>query len=305
MGGNRQVNYYKHHIGDYDSATAHLSWLEDMAYSRLLRLYYRRELPLPADLSRTCRLVRANTKQERESVASVLSEFFVLEDDGWHNARCDEEIGIAKEKADVNREVGKLGGRPSKSKTQTVSENNPDGLFQETQTVSENNPSHKPLATSHKPVTTSHKPEAKESKALKPRQSQHPSGDAENAPPTRMAWLAYDTAYQERYGVKAVRNAKANALIAQLVKRLGATEAPDVARWYVRHNSALYVRSKHTLDLLIRDCEGLRTEWITGQQVTGLEAQTIERKQANYNAFAPLIAEAEAREKAEKEAANG
>ena len=43
------MNYFEHHIGDYAAATAHLSWDEDMAYSRLLRWYYQHEKPLPAE----------------------------------------------------------------------------------------------------------------------------------------------------------------------------------------------------------------------------------------------------------------
>jgi len=86
------MNYYEHHIGDFDSATAHLTMLEDAAYRRLISLYYRTERPIPADVKDACRLVRANSKQEREAVAAVLDEFFELRDDGWHNLRCDEEI---------------------------------------------------------------------------------------------------------------------------------------------------------------------------------------------------------------------
>lgn len=86
------MNYYEHHLGDYDGATAHLSWLEDCAYRRMLCLYYRTEAPLPADVKQVCRLVRASSKPERDAVQQVLSEFFELADDGWHNARCDEDI---------------------------------------------------------------------------------------------------------------------------------------------------------------------------------------------------------------------
>lgn len=86
------MNYYEHHIGDYDSATAHLSMLEDGAYRRLISLYYRTEKPLPIGIPAVCRLVRAVTKQEREAIANVLAEFFEQRDDGWHSARCDEEI---------------------------------------------------------------------------------------------------------------------------------------------------------------------------------------------------------------------
>jgi uncharacterized protein YdaU (DUF1376 family) len=58
----------------------------------LIRKYYAQEKPLPADLAATQRLVSARTKEEKEAVETVLSEFFELRDDGWHNRRCDEEI---------------------------------------------------------------------------------------------------------------------------------------------------------------------------------------------------------------------
>lgn len=86
------MNYYEHHIGDYDADTAHLSWAEDMAYTRLMRLYYRKESPIPADITQACRLVRAQSKEERKAVEVVLSEFFELRDDGWHQSRCDSEL---------------------------------------------------------------------------------------------------------------------------------------------------------------------------------------------------------------------
>lgn len=86
------MNYFEHHIGDYAEATAHLTFVEDAAYSRMIRKYYATEKPLPADVKAVQRLVGARTKEEREAVATVLEEFFILADDGWHNARCDAEI---------------------------------------------------------------------------------------------------------------------------------------------------------------------------------------------------------------------
>lgn len=86
------MNYYEHHLGDYAEATAHLSFVEDAAYSRLIRKYYASEAPLPADLKAVQRLVCARTDEEREAVETVLLEFFTLAEDGWHNARCDAEI---------------------------------------------------------------------------------------------------------------------------------------------------------------------------------------------------------------------
>lgn len=85
------INFYKHHLGDYDGATAHLSWDEDMAYTRLLRAYYRRERPL-SDAAEAYRLVRASSRIQKAAVDTVLAEFFTQQADGWHNKRSDEEI---------------------------------------------------------------------------------------------------------------------------------------------------------------------------------------------------------------------
>lgn len=86
------MNYYEHHIGDWAAATAHLSLLEDAVYSRCIRRYYADEKPLPAEVASVQRLVGARSKEERQAVEVVLQEFFTLQDDGWHNKRCDAEI---------------------------------------------------------------------------------------------------------------------------------------------------------------------------------------------------------------------
>jgi uncharacterized protein YdaU (DUF1376 family) len=92
------VNFYKHHIGDYAQATAHLTFVEDAAYTRMLRKYYAEEKPLPGDTNKVIRLVGARTKEERQAVIDVLDEFFTLEDDGcYHNKRADAEIATAQE----------------------------------------------------------------------------------------------------------------------------------------------------------------------------------------------------------------
>lgn len=101
----QSLNFYKHHIGDFDQATRHLSFVEDAAYSRMIRKYYAEEKVLPVDVKKIERLIGARTKEEREAVAVVLEEFFVLEDDGWHNKRCDEELSKANAQADANRKI--------------------------------------------------------------------------------------------------------------------------------------------------------------------------------------------------------
>jgi uncharacterized protein YdaU (DUF1376 family) len=92
------VNYYEHHLGDYAEATGHLSFVEDAAYSRMMRKAYATEKPLPADVKAVQRLVGARSKEERDAVDAVLAEFWVLHADGWHNDRCDAEIARYQDK---------------------------------------------------------------------------------------------------------------------------------------------------------------------------------------------------------------
>jgi len=134
------------------------------------------------------------------------------------------------------------------------------------------------------------------------RQSRPRTGDPNSNPeppsPSSTVWSAYASGFRCRYGVDPIRNAKVNSQISQLVKRLGADEAPGVAEFYTRHNRGLYTSARHCVDLLLRDAESLRMEWVTGQTVTDGHARQVDRTQTNYNAFAPLIAEARSREAA-------
>lgn len=144
------MNHYPRHIGDYLKDTAHLTLLEHGVYTRLLDVYYTREGAIPED--QAARLVGARSKDERDALQAVLSEFFALEDGQWRQKRADAEIARYLEKAERNREVGKKGGRP---RTQPEPTNNPDGFRQETQGEPTDNPSHKPVASSHNQKETS------------------------------------------------------------------------------------------------------------------------------------------------------
>ena len=98
------MNYFPFHIGDNASATRHLSWDEDMAYRRLLDIYYTTEKPLPAEMRSVFRLVVASTDAQREAVQTVLEEFFILTDEGWRNERADREIVAMQEKQQKQRD---------------------------------------------------------------------------------------------------------------------------------------------------------------------------------------------------------
>jgi uncharacterized protein YdaU (DUF1376 family) len=78
--------------------------MEDLAYRRLLDLYYMRELPLPADIETTAKLVRMRSMFG--DVASVLREFFTLTEAGWTHSRCDSEIAKMQDKQEKARASG-------------------------------------------------------------------------------------------------------------------------------------------------------------------------------------------------------
>ncbi len=95
------MHSYLHHIGDYIAATAHLEPLEDLAYRRLIEVYYLDEQPFADDLKRIARRIRL--LEHVESVQFVLEECFELHDGYWFNKRCDAEISAFSGK----REAGK------------------------------------------------------------------------------------------------------------------------------------------------------------------------------------------------------
>lgn len=68
---------------DFDADTGHLTFAEDGAYNRLLRLSWRCvEAKMPDDLDWICRKARATTPEDRALIEAVLVEFFTRKG-GW------------------------------------------------------------------------------------------------------------------------------------------------------------------------------------------------------------------------------
>lgn len=92
--------------------------------------------------------------------------------------------------------------------------------------------------------------------------------DADGTPPPgSVVWDAYATAYERRYKAPPVRNAQTNSLCKRLANLLGATEAPEVARFYVERGEGFYALRGHALEFLVKDAGKLRTEWATGRVI--------------------------------------
>ena len=112
--------WYKFHLGDYITHTTHLSDAEDLAYRRLLDMYYMSEKPIPLDTQAVSRKIRLDL----DITESVLSEFFEITDEGYQNTRCDAEIAKYQHQVATNRSLGKRGGRPKKTESVTEPEPN-------------------------------------------------------------------------------------------------------------------------------------------------------------------------------------
>ena len=100
------MHFYSFNIGDYISHTKHLSDMEDLAYRRLLDLYYLHERTLNEDVAIVARKI--NMRDNVPEVETVLEEFFVLEvGKGWTNPRADEEIQKYQSKVQSAIRAGK------------------------------------------------------------------------------------------------------------------------------------------------------------------------------------------------------
>jgi len=268
------VNFYKHHLGDYDGATVHLTWDEDHAYTRLLRVYYRLEKPIPLDLGAAYRLVRATTRAQKEAVTRVLHEFFEERADGWHNDRADEEIAAYQAQASINRRI---------AKQRTVGRTDDEPFNESSHGSSTKRP------PNHEPRTKprSQQPQATATDSVE--SSAEKSVPARRTPDTRAAWDAYREAYRQRYkGAEPAPNGEDNTHMAAFVKKVPAEEAPHIAAFYVRHNKGWYVTKGHAVKYLREDAVWLRTQWINGRRVTDTEARQVDQTSARGEQVARL-----------------
>jgi len=129
------MHYFQFNIGDYASHTRHLTVIEDLAYRRLLDLYYLQERPLNSGLTSVARQI--NMRDYEAEVKAVLEEFFELTDDGWANVRAEKEIAHYRAKVEQASRAGKASAeRRSNGRSTDVQPTN-----------------------NHKPITINHKKE--------------------------------------------------------------------------------------------------------------------------------------------------
>lgn len=117
---NTPMFHYPWHPGDYQLKTNHWSelrtkvecetgLLHDLAYRRLIDLYYSIGGPIPDKTQWVATRVRMLTHVE--IVGSVLKEKFEREPGFWRNDKCDKELAKYRKRVVANKENGKRGGR--------------------------------------------------------------------------------------------------------------------------------------------------------------------------------------------------
>ena len=148
------MNYFQFHIGDYKSATSHLSNEEDLAYRRLLDMYYDSESPIPLETQWVARRIRMDS----DVVSLVLKDMFTHTQEGWRHTRCDQVIADYHEMAEKNRANGRKGGRKK----------NPVGsqVATDSQPIVKATINQKPITINQEPVTTKEKPQDKPADVL-------------------------------------------------------------------------------------------------------------------------------------------
>ena len=89
------MHAYTHHIGDFNTATLHLSRLERSIYRDALEYYYVTESPLDgSDFNLLARRLRCETDAEKEALRFVLAEFFDIDEAAgcYIQPRCEREL---------------------------------------------------------------------------------------------------------------------------------------------------------------------------------------------------------------------
>lgn len=98
---------------------------------------------------------------------------------------------------------------------------------------------------------------------------------------TYATWRAYANAFIAKHKVAPKWNRAIGGMVAQVVARLGADDAPRVAEFYVTMNNAFYTQRMHPVTLLLRDCESIYAQFCTGRAMTSTRARQIDRQEAN------------------------
>jgi uncharacterized protein YdaU (DUF1376 family) len=138
------MHYYQFNIGDYASHTRYLTPMQDLAYRRLLDLYYLHEKPIPEE--NPCSYIGLNDCST--DVQRVLNDYFVLTPKGWVNKRANEQIDEYRNKQKSASLAGKKSAEVRKANKEAI----PEQPLNDRSTDVQLNINHKPLTIKQEPI---------------------------------------------------------------------------------------------------------------------------------------------------------
>lgn len=163
------MNYYQHHIGDFNSATRFLTLVERALYRDLIEMYYDTEKAIDAsDFDRLARRLLCRTDEEKTALQFVLSEFFELVDNTYVQSRCEREIAEYHAKKEQQSKAGRASAEkrsnrkaspvksPNKENTTSVQEQSNECSTDVQQALNDPSTNHKPLTNNQEPLINTH-----------------------------------------------------------------------------------------------------------------------------------------------------
>ena len=141
------MHYFQFNIGDYASHTSRLTPLEDLAYRRMLDLYYLNEQPLNGCVTDVAR--ELGLSEHVSEVKYVLEKFFTESETGFSQKRIDLEIKKYKSNAKNKSKAGKASAKARRAKASSGA----TGVEQTLNT----SPTDEQLNINQEPITNNHK----------------------------------------------------------------------------------------------------------------------------------------------------
>jgi len=266
--------WFKFYPGDYLADTRRLTRSQHGAYLLILIDYFATGEAPPNDDLLLARLTLCDTQSEWLAIRKVIAQYFEITD-VWLNSRCEKELLARRSEHTKKSEAGKKGNEikwgTSRSDTESDSLND------------RNTRSQKLDVRSKKLEVIDQKSETSKTKSntLSPDKS----GDTEMQAACRLTWKHFTNAYFKRYNIEPVKNAKVFSVIKLFVARIGFADAPYVAEFFVNHNERFYVQRSHPVDSMLKDCEGLRTQWATNRPMTSTQAHQLDKTASNFDSI--------------------
>lgn len=282
------------YVADYLADTLHLTTAEHGAYMLLIMQYWRGGGPIPDNDARLARVVRA-TPEEWAAMRPSVAELFKIGDGVWRHKRVDAELAAAVARAGLQRARTEA-ATEARWKRNDIRNGHRDASVTTSVTES-SSPSPSPAPAPSPSSSQIINPETSLTSSTVPAAAKksRPPAPPSNPEVVSAAWNAYADAYAHRYRVPPTRNAQANALLGQFIRRVPAAEAGSILAWYVASSRGVYVGARHPLTLALRDAEGIRTDWLTGSRPTDTAARHVDRRANLGEIGAKLLAEEQAK----------